>query len=222
MTSPSCTKQILTQRPGVLSVRELTYYMLGKFFGDQGSIRKVDPSLAFGDIAKQLHGLLREPFLTNAIAYTVRGVEERTPSLVSFSSSWVDQSLWERAAELVPVSSPVPTVEANFFLLLKNFVGDLATEVLMGRNFMEVSIFESWEEESIYTLLHITNSSYCVGLIATEQSDHLRRSLDMGRQIQHVLTGHSSLATRHGSGIPSSRACNQGDQRTSRSSLRGG
>ncbi len=124
----------------MLWYRDLTYYVLGKFFGDQGSIRKMDPALAFGDIAKQLHLLLREPFLSNAIAYTVRGIESQTPNLVSFASSWVDQSLWERSAELSLVADSVPAVEANFFPLIRNFVGDLACEVLMGRNFTEVSI----------------------------------------------------------------------------------
>jgi hypothetical protein len=81
---------------------------------------------------------MREPFLSNAIAITVRRIEERTPNLVSFAGSVVDQTVWERAAHLEIVPSSGPTVEASLFPLVRNFVGDLACEVLMGRNFMEV------------------------------------------------------------------------------------
>src|SRR4051794_40268802 len=81
---------------------------------------------------------MREPILSNAVAITVRGIEERTPNLVSFAGSVVDQTVWERAARLVLLPSSVPTVEASLFPLIRNFVGDLASEVLMGRNFMEV------------------------------------------------------------------------------------
>ena len=137
VTAPGCTKQILNQR-SALSNRELTYYMLNKFFGDRGTNRNVDPEALFGDISKQLHGLMREPILSNAIAVTVRGIEERTPNLVSFVGSIVDQTVWERASHLVVILGSTPTVEASLFPLVRNFVGDLASEVLMGRNFMEV------------------------------------------------------------------------------------
>ena len=134
MTAPGCTKQILNQR-SALSNRELTYYILAKFFGDRGTNRNIDPEVLFGDISRQLYGLMREPILSNAVAITVRGIEERTPNLVSFAGSVVDQTVWERAARLVLLPSSVPTVEASLFPLIRNFVGDLAS---LGRNFMEV------------------------------------------------------------------------------------
>lgn len=152
VTSPSCTKQIFNQRSGALSNTEFTYYILGKFFGDRGSVRKMDPTVVFGDIAKQLHGLMREPFLSNAVTITVRGVEERTPNLISFAESWVDQSIWERAADVELVAgSAVPTVEASLFPLIKNFVGDLACEVLMGRDFMQVRTRTSEELRTMFS-----------------------------------------------------------------------
>ena len=137
VTAPGCTKQILNER-STLSNRDLIYYMLNKFFGDRGAGRSVDPEVLFNNISKQLHGLMREPFLSNAIAVTIRFIQNRTPNLVSFAGSWVDQTMWERAAHVEVVPSSVPTVEASLFPLVRNFVGDLACEVLMGRNFMEV------------------------------------------------------------------------------------
>jgi hypothetical protein len=114
------------------------YYVLNQFLGDRGACRKIDPEVLFGNISKQLHGLMREPFLSNAIAVTVRALEKRTPNLVLFAGSWVDQTMWERAAHAEVVPSSVPTVEVSLFPLIRNFVGDLACEVLMGRDFMEV------------------------------------------------------------------------------------
>ena len=138
VTAPGCVKQILNQR-ATLSNTQFTYYILTKFFGDHGTIRELDPEVVFHSISKQLFGLMRDPFLSNAIAVTVRGIEERTPNLVSFAGSVVDQTVWERTAHLEVVPGSVPTIEASLFPLVRNFVGDLASQVLMGRNFMDVS-----------------------------------------------------------------------------------
>jgi hypothetical protein len=137
VTAPGCTKQILNQR-SALSNRNLVYYILNKFFGDRGASRNVDPEVLFGNISKQLYGLMREPFLSDATAITVRALEKRAPNLVLFAGSWVDQTVWERAAHLEVVPDSVPTAEASLFPLVRNFVGDIACEVLMGRDFMEV------------------------------------------------------------------------------------
>jgi hypothetical protein len=139
VTAPGCTKQILNQR-STLSNAELTYYLLRKFFGDRGTVRKIDPDIIFNDIGKQLYLLMREPFLSNAMAMTIRHIEEHTPNLVSFAGSVVDQAVWERAAHLEVVPGSAPTVEASLFPLVRNFVGDLASKVLMGRDFMNVRL----------------------------------------------------------------------------------
>ena len=142
MTAPGVTKQILNQR-STLSNTEIIYYITTKFFGDRGTLRKIDPQIVFHVIDKQLYGLMRDPFLSNAVAVTVRRIEERTPNLVSFAGSVVDQTVWERAAHVEVVPGSVPTVEASLFPLIRNFVGDTASEVLMGRNFMEVRGFHT-------------------------------------------------------------------------------
>jgi hypothetical protein len=142
VTAPGVTKQILNQR-STLSNTEIIYYITTKFFGDRGTLRKIDPQIVFHVIDKQLYGLMRDPFLSNAVAVTVRRIEERTPNLVSFAGSVVDQTVWERAAHVEVVPGSVPTVEASLFPLIRNFVGDTASEVLMGRNFMEVRGFHT-------------------------------------------------------------------------------
>lgn len=83
---------------------------------------------------------MREPFLSDAITVTVRAIEERTPNLVGFVTSWVDESSWERSAALAVIGEGKrAVVEASFFPLVKNFVGEIACDALMGREFMEVS-----------------------------------------------------------------------------------
>jgi hypothetical protein len=136
VTSPSCVKQILNQRSNVSSV-EVTYYLMEKFFGDRGAVRAADPETIFGPIHRQLFLLMREPFLTNATDVMVKAIEERTPNLISFADRWLDQTLWERGARLARIKGPVSTVEASLFPLVRNFVGDLASSVLMGHKFME-------------------------------------------------------------------------------------
>jgi hypothetical protein len=231
VTAPGCTKQILNQR-STLSNTELTYYLLTKFFGDRGTIRDVNPELVFHDISKQLHGLMREPFLSNAIAVTVRGIEERTPNLVSFAGSIVDQTVWERAGNLELVQGSVPTVEVSLFPLVRNFVGDLACEVLLGRNFMDVRHYHSSQKisrkfiasiegaaKSSDVELFLLNINIAL-LTVPEQSEYSRRLVDLGWEIQPLSAWPSGLATRIGTGFSSSGTCTSGSPRAPRSFVR--
>jgi hypothetical protein len=105
-----------------------------KFFGDKGDCRGTDPSLIFGKVHSALFQMNREPFVTNAATFTVNEVERRTQNLISFSPSWVDQSIWERVGN-VTVDPSGTSAETNFFSLIRYFVGDIACTVLMGRDF---------------------------------------------------------------------------------------
>lgn len=95
----------------------------------------MDPTVVFGKLHQVLFQLNRDPFVSDATAITVKFVQERTHNLVSFSPSWVDQSIWERAAN-VQVDPSGTSAEASLFPLLRHFVGDLASTVLMGQDFM--------------------------------------------------------------------------------------
>ncbi len=106
-----------------------------KFFGNKGGVRSTDPTLIFGKVHAVLYQLNREPFVSNAAAFTVKLAEERTHNLISFSSSWVDQSIWERVAN-VTVDPTGTTATASLFPLIRHFVGDIACGLLMGQDFM--------------------------------------------------------------------------------------
>jgi cytochrome P450 len=108
--------------------------IMEKVFGDKGGVRNTDPSI-IGNLHQILARLNREPFVSNAAASTVKIVQERTNNLISFSTSWVDQSIWERVSN-IQVDPSGTIAEADFFPLIRYFVGDLASGILMGHEFM--------------------------------------------------------------------------------------
>ncbi|KAL2036993.1 hypothetical protein N7G274_010278 [Stereocaulon virgatum] len=64
----------------------------------------------------------------------IRGIQEHTPELVSFSTSIVDQNIWERTAS---PTIDISAVEINLFTLIKNFVGQISLPALAGNEFLE-------------------------------------------------------------------------------------
>ena len=106
-----------------------------------------------------LVGMLREEFVNTAIVATVEMVQTRTWNLVSGAASPIDQTIWEKEAN-VEVSSRGEqdqdfTAEASLFPLMRYFVGEIATNVLFGHNFLEnyPNIMpDLWEMDSQFTL----------------------------------------------------------------------
>ncbi|KAL9616094.1 MAG: hypothetical protein Q9160_008994, partial [Pyrenula sp. 1 TL-2023] len=88
------------------------------------------------DIHRVLNLLLKEPFLSNAVARTASMIEERGPNLVSFNESIIDQHHWERAAGVEVVDKDLSIIATDLASLIRNFVGEVACEVLMGSAFM--------------------------------------------------------------------------------------
>lgn len=67
---------------------------------------------------------MKEPFLSTATNRTAQLVKERVPSMFTLSSQSASQNEWERCAGVVGLEKSV--VEVNLFLLVMNFVGDIA------------------------------------------------------------------------------------------------
>ncbi|KIV86058.1 hypothetical protein PV11_01697 [Exophiala sideris] len=141
VTSPSIARQILIDRNSPITMEPFVYHTMKTFWDDHGSIKAVEPNALWNNIHGVLTGMLRESFVTTAIKGTVQRVEERTWNLVSGLESPVDQSSWERLAnvEIVSKSSSDNSfvAEASLFPLLRYFVGNIATDVLFGHNFIE-------------------------------------------------------------------------------------
>lgn len=131
---PSVVKAVFVQRTAISS-NDFAYHVLENFFGDNGDLRRMDPHTVFSTMHAPVARLNREPFVSSAALKTVQLAEDRVQNLVSFNSSWVDQSLWERLAN-VSVDPKGQYVEADFFRLVQIFISDIASTALMGQDFM--------------------------------------------------------------------------------------
>lgn len=141
VTSPSLSRQILVDRRTPITMEPFIYHIMGTFWDDKGTIKAVEHDALFNVIHGVLNGMLRESFVSTAIQGTVQRVEERTWNLISGLESPVDQSTWERVANVEIISNKDNdgsfVAEASLFPLLRYFIGNIATDVLMGRNFIE-------------------------------------------------------------------------------------
>lgn len=104
-----------------------------KFWNDRGTTSQINPDTLWKSIHPVLYQLTREPSLSTAVHRTVESVEEVTHNLVSFNSSLVDQAPWERSSNVVVLPAPTKVAEASLYPLIRDFVGDLACSVLMGK-----------------------------------------------------------------------------------------
>ena len=143
VTTPSVARQILFDRRSPITLNDFIYHVMKTFWDDRGTMKAIDPDVLFGDIHGVLYGMLRESFVTKALRGTIEGLQDRTWNLISGCPSPVDQAAWERSGQVGIVSegdssgSKPFIAEANLHLLLRDFVGDLATKVLFGHEFME-------------------------------------------------------------------------------------
>lgn len=84
--------------------------------------------------------LLRRPQLSKMLSVAIGNMEESIPNLVSFASSPVDQSPWERVSNTSLVDRSHMTenvVETNLCSLIRDFMGHMSTASLTGRAFLE-------------------------------------------------------------------------------------
>lgn len=162
VTAPSLARQILFDRHAPINMDDFIYHVMKTVWNDQGTIRAIDPAMLWGDIHQVLSGMLRESFVSRAIKGTVDGLQERTWNLVSGSRSWVDQAVWERSGKVQIISGSDSSgskpfiAEADLYLLLRDFVGDLATNVLFGHDFIENNpdiLRDLWHMDSKFNLL---------------------------------------------------------------------
>lgn len=78
------------------------------------------------------------------LSSAVRSMQENVPNLVSFASSIVDQSFWERSGFPTSISEAsasngrTDAVEVNLFSLVRNFVGYITVSSLMGSELMHL------------------------------------------------------------------------------------
>ena len=120
-------------------MHDMVLRVMETVWGDrERNTRSLGSEFLWGQSHKVILGLMRESFVTVALSATVRGIQDRILNLVSGNESPVDQSNWERSGKVSVVSSPVAAssaAEADLHPLLRDFVGYLATDILMGTDF---------------------------------------------------------------------------------------
>ncbi|KAI9790379.1 MAG: hypothetical protein M1816_005197 [Peltula sp. TS41687] len=138
---PSLIKEIHQQRSSTVDYASVVWYILHRIFGAKSKDRKLyrDAHKDFMEILG--NHLLRRPQLTKMLSVTIGNMEENIANLVSFASSPVDQSPWERVSNtsLVDRSSNTTeqVVETNLCSLIRDFTGHMSTASLMGRAFLD-------------------------------------------------------------------------------------
>lgn len=142
VTVPGIEKQLIS-RDAPLTMEPFIYHIMETFWADGGSVRATDPTAVWGSIHGALNALMREDFVASALADTVKALEADTYNLISGVESPVDQTIWEREADVQIVSRDFTSgdggsfvADAELWQLLRYFVGEIATTVLMGRDFL--------------------------------------------------------------------------------------
>ncbi|KEF54932.1 uncharacterized protein A1O9_09375 [Exophiala aquamarina CBS 119918] len=173
VTSPSLARQILFDRHAPVNMDSFIFHVMRTVWDDQGTMRAMDPALLWGEIHAVLYTMLRESFVSHAIKGTVKNIQERTWNLVSGSRSYVDQSIWERAGKVEIISGSDSSgskpfiAEASLHLLLRDFVGDIATLVLFGHNFLENNptiLSDLWEMDAKFNIFVTGAPSWWPGM----------------------------------------------------------
>ena len=129
--------EALSKQDSVFDNKAFTWYTLTRVFGADQSHKH-----NFLDAETESHASL-DIGLQHTTDTTINSIMDYVPSLVSFSKSVIDQSLWERfgcVSTTLNVKDGSPGsqyVEATLISLVRNFVGSLVTTSLLGSDFVE-------------------------------------------------------------------------------------
>ncbi|KIX09716.1 uncharacterized protein Z518_00797 [Rhinocladiella mackenziei CBS 650.93] len=170
IVAPSLSRQVLLDRHSPVNMEQFIYHSMKHFWDDRGAIKDIEPSGLWG-VHAILYGMLRESFVNTAIRGTIERVEERTWNLISGAESPVDQAIWEREGHVEMISNGEgdrPLVgEASLHPLIRHFVGDIASTVLFGRNFMENNpniMIDLWEMDSRFNMFMVGLPNWFPGM----------------------------------------------------------
>ncbi|PGH33004.1 hypothetical protein GX50_04219 [[Emmonsia] crescens] len=137
ITSPSLAKALLAEEKSSTSSDAFTNYLMERVFGARESTRKL-PRADFEAQCRSMEFQMREPLASDCSSVTIRQIERNMPNMLSFCSSVVDQSLWERMSTISLVGDDNDQVcEVNLYTLVRNFVAVTVTTAIMGGDFME-------------------------------------------------------------------------------------
>lgn len=140
LTTPSMVKSLFKQRQST-SAEPCINYLMDNNFGSTSRARKPGREGTYhGEAAGWVKFLTDEPYLTDLSSLLVKEIERTTPSLVSFTSSVVDQCQWERISgvTLQNDESGERVCIANLYSLISGFAGSISINLLMGKTLLDV------------------------------------------------------------------------------------
>ncbi|PGH13758.1 hypothetical protein AJ79_03457 [Helicocarpus griseus UAMH5409] len=137
ITSPSLAKALSREQKSSTSSVPFTNHVMERVFGARLSARKLNRTV-FDAQCRSLEFQMREPYAPYCSATTTKEIERNMPNMLSFCSSIVDQTLWERMSNVSVIEDTDDQVcEVNLFELVRNFVAVNVMTVIMGGDFME-------------------------------------------------------------------------------------
>jgi hypothetical protein len=130
---PSLVRQVFAQKAAVLSKEKILYWFMRVAFGDGDAAKK--ENAAFHESHKALNLMLKDDFVTEATTKTARAVEMKVGSLVTSFPNTEPKSkefeAWEKAGDVV--FNEDGSVDANFYGLIVNYVGQIVIDMLYGK-----------------------------------------------------------------------------------------
>lgn len=171
VTVPGIERQLISKNAPV-TMEPFIYHVMQSFWDDRGATRATEPKALWGSVHGALSDMLREDFVSSALKDTVEALEHDTWNLVSGASSEVDQAIWEREAHVDILSQNCDdgsfVAEAELFQLVRYFVGNIATTVLMGRDFTRNYpniMHDLWEMDTRFNLFVAGTPRWFPGMI---------------------------------------------------------
>lgn len=138
MYTPALTSALLNHRDGKAGSEGVAKEILVKVFGlPRAEMPKYEE--AWGDLLECYKQVLGEPGLGRMVAKTAKEIERNVLFLVSFASSMVDQTIWERVSDVNVTKDGKgdEVVEASMLPLIRDFCAHTANSSIMGSNFLD-------------------------------------------------------------------------------------
>lgn len=123
-----------------MDYESVVWFLIQRLFGARPEDRDIHRA-SYKDLMVPLTStLLRGPQLSKMLSVVTRNMEEYIPNLISFASSVVDQSHWERISNTSLIDQSCTTelvVETNLCSLIREFMGRMSTPSVIGGGFLE-------------------------------------------------------------------------------------
>lgn len=138
--TPKLISSLFKQHISVLDSGGSNWFCMTRVFGADKRGKE-----AYLQSYKETHNCIKSSRLRGSVlSNSVLKIEEHLSTLISFASSIVDQSFWERSGFPTNISridtsdGGLEAVDVNLFSLIRNFVGYVSVSSLMGSEFMEL------------------------------------------------------------------------------------